>query len=221
MSTENLDDRAGSTDDAGVEPVEDRLDHATANLVYGDDERWAVEQYSIGKVRDNWVYYLVNSYLRAAAVGGAGMRMSRAEQRVVHAVIEGVGRGFERWALNEPVMVYRGLHGLQAFGVHARADLDAESLGRLTHKVAYGGFLSTTAARDVADQFANRHDIEVDVLMTLEVPRGTPAIWMPKVLGNDLLVDQKELLLADDCAVQIVEAERRASGRVELRCQIL
>ncbi len=148
-------------------------------------------------------YRLVNQVLRGERDPEG---LSDDELARVRTLVRDLDELVARWRTPEPIRVYRGLRSRAGF------DIDEGP-------VVSSSFLSTTVSRDVAvEEFTNPPGPEGPALLQVDVPAGTPAVWVPP-LGDPDLVYQGELLLGREVRL-IVRDSRDAAGILVVDCEV-
>lgn len=149
-------------------------------------------------------YELVNRLLRSEP--GAD-ELSDEQDAAVRDIVRHLNRTLNRWRTSEPIRAYRGLR--------SRVGLDAVADVPLVTR----SFLSTTIVRDVAvGEFTIPPGPGGPALLEIDVPVGTPAIWVPP-LGDPTLAYQGELLLPRRLPL-IVRASRDEAGILVIDCEV-
>jgi hypothetical protein len=116
-----------------------------------------------------------------------------------------------RSATTQPTTVYRGL-------ISDPADLVP---GKVSNQL---GYLSTSAERSVAEQFISQMERRTGqkVLMSIDVPAGTPAVHIPSTV-EDLSkrgFDEAEVLLGRNTRLRILSADVDDAGVVQVRAAV-
>lgn len=191
---------------SGGNELADRLSasvRATVLPVITEAELDGVRQYQA----EDRFYEVVNGVLRGdLSLGALDVDLG---SRVV-ATVRAMDLLLERWRLPEPVQTYRGVRNLAlTFG----------ATPRFGERRVLAGYMSSSLHRPVAlDQFT-RPTTAVAALLTLDVPAGVPAIWVPP-LGAPALADQAELVLGPSITLVVHELDDR-SGTLELTCEVI
>ncbi|OBA39662.1 hypothetical protein A5766_02680 [Gordonia sp. 852002-51296_SCH5728562-b] len=105
------------------------------------------------------------------------------------------------------MLVYRGVRSApKVFG------LDTSALSDLIGQtVPLSGYFATSVHRAVAaNEFTRPPSSPGPALLELEVPAGTPALWIPP-LGDGALAYQGELLLSSYVVLQILGVDEAGS----------
>jgi hypothetical protein len=188
-------------DPAERETLSRRLGNdARLRLDVTEGERSALRRY---QARDR-TYELINRLLRFEVDPES---FDLAQLEMVDETVSALDALARRWQTPEALRVYRGLR---------RRDIDV--LGRGVQPAR--SFLSTTLDRDIAlAEFTVPPGASGPALMEIEVPAGTPAIWVPPV-GDPILAYQQELIL--DRRVRVRTGERREEGdTLVVDCEVL
>lgn len=168
------------------------------------DERAAIRRY---QALDR-TYELVATILRDPS---SADRLTTAQLDLVDRIVRVLTNVTLRWSLPEPVRVYRGQRSLErVFGAGDRP-------GRTIRPAT---FLSTTISRSVAlDEFTAPTGPGGPALFEIDVPAGTPALWLPPI-GDPELAYQGELLLPRRTGL-LVRGEREEAGILVFDCEVL
>lgn len=149
-------------------------------------------------------YELVNRLLRGEP--GAD-ELSDVQDAAVRDIVRSLNQLVNRWRTPEPFRVYRGLRSRAGLDVSADVPLVTRS------------FLSTTTDRNVAvSEFTVPPGVSGPALLAIDVPAGTPAIWVPP-LGDPALAYQGELLLPRGLPL-MVQASRNEAGILVVDCEV-
>jgi hypothetical protein len=152
--------------------------------------------------RTDRTYELVQKVVRGQSTGVPASRSAR--RHLILAIQSG--------RLPFPLRVFRGLRDIEVSLGFSRPDQV------VNQRVGLAGFCATTVVRSVA---AREFTARRGVLLDLDVPVGTPALWIAGV-GDSALRRQGELLLGLGTAidvyshVQSVDATPMLRGRVVL-----
>lgn len=140
-------------------------------------------------------YELVQGVLRGAIDPAA---LSPAEREHVKALIADLDDAIESVRIARGLTVYRGIRSLRrTFGVERVQDIPVEP-------DPFEGYTATSIHRDVAiDEFTS----SAGVLLEIELPVGTPALWVAGI-GDRRLHRQGEILLHDRLSVAVIEARQ-------------
>lgn len=157
-------------------------------------------------------YALVNELLRGERRQDM---LTEDEIEAVRAILTGLDRLLERWSTPEPLLPYRGQRSLtRAFDL---AEAERPKVGAMIESTA---FLSTTIYREVAlDEFTTPAGTGGPALIEIEVPAGSPALWVPP-LGDPALAYQGELLLPRGVSVR-VRGHRVDAGILVIDCEVV
>lgn len=149
-------------------------------------------------------YELVNRLLRGEPRADA---LTDEQDTAVRVIVRRLNQMLNRWRTPEPIRAYRGLRSRVGFDVVADAPLVTRS------------FLSTTIVRDVAvSEFTLPPGPGGPALLGIDVPAGTPAVWVPP-LGDPALAYQGELLLPRRLPL-MVRASRDEAGILVVDCEV-
>lgn len=149
-------------------------------------------------------YELVNRLLRGEP--GAD-ELSDEQDAAVRDIVRHLNRTLNRWRTPEPIRAYRGLRSRVGFDTVADVPLVTRS------------FLSTTIVRDVAlSEFTIPPGPGGPALLEIDVPAGTPAVWVPP-LGDPALAYQGELLLPRRLPL-MVRTSRDEPGILVVDCEV-
>lgn len=148
-------------------------------------------------------YELLNEVLRAERHPD---ELSDDELVAVRALVRDLDVLLARWRTPEPVRVYRGLRSQVGFDVDESPAVS-------------GSFLSTTVFRDVAiGEFTVPPGPGGPALLEIEVPAGTPGVWVPP-LGDPALAYQGELLLGREVRLAVRDSDVEA-GILVVDCEV-
>lgn len=136
-------------------------------------------------------YELVQGVLRGAIDPVA---LSPAEQEHVKALIADLDDAIESVRISRRLMVYRGIRSLcRTFGVERLEDVPAKPDPRKE-------YTATSIYREVAiDEFTS----PAGALLEIELPTGTPALWVAGA-GDGRLRRQGEILLRDRLRIVVL-----------------
>lgn len=149
-------------------------------------------------------YELVNRLLRGEP--GAD-ELSDVQDAAVRNIVRSLNQLVNRWRTPEPFRVYRGLRSRVGLDIGVDVPLVTRS------------FLSTTIVRDVAvSEFTVPPGVGGPALLMIDVPAGTPAIWVPP-LGDPALAYQGELLLPRGLPL-LVRASRDEASILMVDCEV-
>lgn len=166
----------------------------------GDAEISALRRY---QAMDR-TYELVNRLLRGES--GAA-ELDDEQDAAVRDIVRHLNRTLNRWRTPEPIRAYRGLRSRVGLDTVADVPLVTRS------------FLSTTIVRDVAvREFTIPPGPGGPALLEIDVPAGTPAIWVAP-LGDPTLAYQGELLPPRRLPLS-VRASRDDAGILVVDCEV-
>ncbi len=149
-------------------------------------------------------YELVNRLLRDEPRAD---ELSDEQEAAVREIVRRLNQTLSRWRTPEPVRVYRGMR--------SRVGLDTSPDGVLVTR----SFLSTTIFRDVAvAEFTRPPGPDGPSILEIDVPAGTPAVWVPP-LGDPALAYQGELVLPRGLPL-IVRTIRDEAGILVVDCEV-
>ena len=166
----------------------------------GDAEISALRRY---QARDR-TYELVNRLLR----GDPGAdELSDEQDAAVRDIVRRLNQLLNRWRTPEPIRAYRGLRSRVGLDIVGDVPLVTRS------------FLSTTIVRGVAvSEFTVPPGPGGPAILEIDVPAGTPAVWVPP-LGDPALAYQGELLLPRRLPL-MVRASRDEAGILVVDCEV-
>lgn len=148
-------------------------------------------------------YELVNEFLRAERHPD---ELADDELVAVRTLVRDLDVLLARWRTPEPVRVYRGLRSRVGFDVD-----ESPAVSR--------SFLSTTVFRDVAiGEFTVPPGHGGPALLEIDVPAGTPGVWVPP-LGESALAYQGELLLGREVRLAVRDSDVEA-GILVVDCEV-
>lgn len=149
-------------------------------------------------------YELVNRLLRGEPQADA---LTDEQDAAVRDIVRRLNQVLNRWRTPEPIRAYRGLRSRVGLDIVADVPLVTRS------------FLSTTIVRDVAvSEFIKPPGPGGPALLEIDVPAGTPAVWVPP-LGDPALAYQGELLLPRRLPLT-VRASRDEAGILVVDCEV-
>lgn len=182
----------------------DRLTNGS-RVAYGAVARGEVDAVRRYQAPDRF-YVVVNRVLRGdRSIAGE-------EARVAAKVINGLDAVVKRWVTPEPLRVFRGVrNAAQVFGTVPP---------RPGTQLVPRGFVSTSIYRDVAvSEFTVPAAAGRGALLEIDVPVGTPAIWVPP-LGVPELARQGELVLNRGIRLSLGDC-RAEGGIVVVTCEVV
>ena len=108
----------------------------------------------------------------------------------------------EKYTTGQDVVVYRGVNDYKKlFG----GELPTEGM-----QVQWGGFVSTTINRYIAENYSGQ--TEDSVVIELLVPKGTHGIMMGTEKLSDACRRDKEFLLPHQTKVKVISVEKTSNG---------
>lgn len=137
--------------------------------------------------------------------------LSDDQAELVRTIVVSLDRLIRRWRTPEAALFYRGLRDAG----HVLANTP-ESRQVLTSR----SFLSTTIFRDVAvREFTQPAGAGGAALLEIQIPEGTPALWVPP-LGDPALAYQGELILPRGTEL-VVRSPHEEARILVIECEVV